>query len=725
MLDDDGHGDLRVVVGGEADEQAVLRLVAAQLGGAGLGAGGDHAAAEGVVHGAAGLGVAQHALLHRLQRGGGDGDGADRLGAAHRQDLRAVIGLDGLEQVGLQQLPAGDQGGDIVGDLQGGVVLVALAEGRPGGPVLALRVLRQGAGVVADLDAGGPPQAEGVQVLQEGVHPQAVAHLREEVVAGLGDGLRHVQAAVVAAGAVDVAAGGVVGVVPSVRAAETLRGGGDGPLLQRRHGGEGLEGGAGGVMALGGPVVEGPAGVGVQGGVDRRLAEGGQVIGGIGGHGQHLPGVDVQHHGGAAPLVVGVGPVHLLDGGRQGVLHRLLQVQVHRQLHGGAGHRLGGVVLAGDLAVLVHGHHPDAVGAPEVVLEGGLRAAAADLVVHGVALVRQGAPVVVSGGDVAHIPQDMGGIGRLVLPDGGGRDLGAGVGAVVEQGDGRRVDILRQHIGVGVGEVAAADLVLDPQHHAGLQLAELRGQGEVVPHELDQAGGGDAGPLQHGARQLAGAQLLQQGGGPFGVRVQVLVLQDVVGGVLPLPVLVHGLQQGGMVQEIRPQGVRRLIQILQVGEEAAFGRVVQGVQRVGEGRGPGDGQVVLPGDPLVPAQLQQPEDGLAGVLVLPQQGGVEGQVVGGAAGHQHLSVPVRQVAPGGLHRLRPGDIPDGAGVVVFIVRDLGVVQHPQIQRHHGEEQRRQDVQPEMVLFLVVHGALLFSRPDGSGGRQRRTAAPPG
>jgi ADP-glucose pyrophosphorylase len=45
-------------------------------------------------------------------------------------------------------------------------------------------------------------QAEGLQILPEGVHAHSVSHLREEVVAGLGDGLRHIDETVVAAGAV-------------------------------------------------------------------------------------------------------------------------------------------------------------------------------------------------------------------------------------------------------------------------------------------------------------------------------------------------------------------------------------------------------------------------------------------------------------------------------------------------------------------------------------------
>lgn len=53
------------------------------------------------------------------------------------KNLGAVIGLDGLEQVGLAALAAGDQGGNIVGQLQRGIELVGLAVCGPGGQILA------------------------------------------------------------------------------------------------------------------------------------------------------------------------------------------------------------------------------------------------------------------------------------------------------------------------------------------------------------------------------------------------------------------------------------------------------------------------------------------------------------------------------------------------------------------------------------------------------------
>ena len=303
--------------------------------------------------------------------------------------------------------------------------------------------------------------------------------------------------------------------------------------------------------------------------------------------------------------------------------------------------------------------------------------------------------------DFSEIPQDMRPVGRLVLPHGGGGDLGSGVVAVVQQGDHLRVDVLRQHIGVRPGEISAADLVLDAQHQPGLLHGKRGGEAEILPHQGDQPRGGETGPFQHGAGQLTGGQLLQQGLGLAGL-IQLLIRQDVVGGVFPVALLVRGLQQGRMLQQIGGQGVRGLVQILQIGEKAAPGRAVQGVDGVGEGGGAGDGQRIHPVDPPALTQLQQPQEGLVGIFVLLQQGGVKGQVVGGAAGHQHLAVSVGNVAPGGLHGLRPGDAADGAGVVIVVIVHLRVVQDPDVDRSHNEKQGCQNIQAQMMGFLMVH-----------------------
>lgn len=284
-------------------------------------------------------------------------------------------------------LSAGGQCGDVVGKLEGRVELVGLAEGGPGGLVVARLIAGQGTGVITNLNAGVLSQAEGLQILPEGVHAHSVSHLREEVVAGLGDGLRHIDETVVAAGAVGAAVGGVVGIDPPAGRVDLLGGSND-PLLQRGHGRQGLDGGAGDVRPVGGAVCEGAGRVIVESRVDAALSECGEIIGGIRGQGQNFPRAHLYHRHGAAPGLIPILPGHPGDGGGQGVLRRLLEVQVDGQLHGVAGHRLLGVILAGDLAVLVQGDHPGAVGALEMGFKGRLHAVLAHIVVPVISLAQ-------------------------------------------------------------------------------------------------------------------------------------------------------------------------------------------------------------------------------------------------------------------------------------------------------------------------------------------------
>ena len=134
---------------------------------------------------------------------------------------------------------------------------------------MARLIAGQGTGVITNLNAGVLSQAEGLQILPEGVHAHSVSHLREEVVAGLGDGLRHIDETVVAAGAVGAAVGGVVGIDPPAGRVDLLGGSND-PLLQRGHGRQGLDGGAGDVRPVGGAVCEGAGRVIVESRVDHR-----------------------------------------------------------------------------------------------------------------------------------------------------------------------------------------------------------------------------------------------------------------------------------------------------------------------------------------------------------------------------------------------------------------------------------------------------------------------
>ena len=162
-------------------------------------------------------------------------------------------------------------------------------------------------------------------------------------------------------------------------------GGGDDALLQRRHGGTQLEGGAGGVNALGGAVEHRQPLVGRQ--LLVVLVERLQIVGGIAGQCQHLAGAHL-HHGHSAAALVAVLVHHALNGAGQRVLRHLLEVDVDGQRHGAAGLGLAGVQLAGELAVFVGGDEPFAVHAVEIVLKGLLHAVLAHQIVHGVAPIR-------------------------------------------------------------------------------------------------------------------------------------------------------------------------------------------------------------------------------------------------------------------------------------------------------------------------------------------------
>ena len=83
----------------------------------------------------------------------------------------------------------------------------------------------------------------------------------------------------------------------------------------------------------------------------------------------------------------------------QSVLHRLLELEIHCQLHGIAGAGLYTIIFTGDLAVAVDGDHPLAVRTPEVVLKGGFYTGEADGVIHPVATLLQIIGIV---GDAAH-----------------------------------------------------------------------------------------------------------------------------------------------------------------------------------------------------------------------------------------------------------------------------------------------------------------------------------
>ena len=447
--------------------------------------------------------------------------------------------------------------------------------------------------------------------------------------------------------------------------------------MQSGYGHQRLEGGGGHVGALGGPVQQGIGGVCQQGIILRAVVGG--IVGGIGGQGQHLAGAHLDHGGAGAPGLVAVLGVHVRHGLGQGLLHRLLEGEVDGQLHGVAG--LGGlfVVLAGDLAGGVGGDDALAVRAPEVLLKGGLHAEAADAVVAAVSLLFQGIIFfLIDEGDGA---QKLGGVGSLVLPDGGGGDLGAGVVSVVEQGDHLRVDVLCHGVGGGVHQLPDGQLIAHTDDTAGLIETEGDGHLKFLPH-----------PLHHGVGGKA------QGG-------------EVVGSdVLCLGVLRHHLQ-------LIPQ---------KGGEAVALGIVQlgQGGEGIGKGGGLGNGQVVHPGNALALAQLHQTQNGFVFVLALGQGAGVEGQVVGRAAGHHLPAAAVCDDAPGGLHGLLLGNGADGLGQVVVVLVDLDVVQHADVHHQRQPQQGGEHVKADIALrIFALHGVLLSHFCGPGDGRPGTKASP--
>ena len=265
----------------------------------------------------------------------------------------------------------------------------------------------------------------------------------------------------------------------------------DDAALQRRHGGTHLEGGAGGVGALCGPVEHGQPLVGHQ--ILVVLIERGQIVGGVAGQRQHLAAAHADH-GGRAAAFVAVLVDHAGNRLGQRPLHIGLQVDVQRQRHGAAGLRLPCVQLAGELAVLVGGDEPPAVRAPQVLLEGLLHAVLAHKVVHGVPLVGVAhiaglfvaAPLLLPDG-----PDGAQNVGRqrgVVHPCGGGADADALVPPVSDEAQHLRGNVLGKRIAV-----AAVQLVPHADDQPRILLRQALVDMVQRPHLRDQLPSGGGG----------------------------------------------------------------------------------------------------------------------------------------------------------------------------------------------------------------------------------------
>ncbi len=86
--------------------------------------------------------------------------------------------------------------------------------------------------------------------------------------------------------------------------------------------------------------------------------------------------------------------------------------------------------------------------------------------------------------------------------------------------------------------------------------------------------------------------------------------------------------------------------------------------------------------------------GSPGIGALLHGGGVQGHLIDHLVGHQHLAVPVQNLAPGGLHSLGLDNFILGLLVVVLSVVDLQIIQggahcgeHHRQQHHHRHTRR--------------------------------------
>ena len=355
------------------------------LGGAGFAA---DAVARHVGATAAALGAVGHLVLHDVPDGLA-GALADDLTADARADLLhhiAVLVGDLIHHVGRHQISAVDGGRKGGAHLQRGDCH-GLAEGRGGQLHLAQLagvVVLHEIGLVGQIDAGAPGEAEGVEVIVEEARPHPLAQLDEVDVAAVAQGLRQILHPV------GLFAGAVVGLLGHGVGTRAVEGGVvAGRAAVHPHGrrddledasgvvqlGDGLVfpldvaeiarviarrvqdliavfvGDVAAVLVFEVDAVELRLGMDQLGQVGPIVLVAQRVVGvkiGLGSHGQDGPGLHV-HDDGRAAVLHGVGP----DGLVEVPLHHLLDVHVQREHQIGAvlGRVGGGVGVRNGVAV--------------------------------------------------------------------------------------------------------------------------------------------------------------------------------------------------------------------------------------------------------------------------------------------------------------------------------------------------------------------------------------
>ena len=218
---------------------------------------------------------------------------------------------------------------------------------------------------------------------------------------------------------------------------------------------------------------------------------------------------------------------------------------------------------------------------------------------------------------------------------------------------------------------------------AGAQLAEQALGVQEGLGGLGLLGGGLAAALDEGLDFVHQAGLLRSGG--------LLLRRRVQGGVVH-PLLLYreaaqiGQPLGGVVVLVPDNGV-----VGQAGLKLERG-------------GSGDGQAVRPLHPLVPGDVYQVQED--GVAVVSHQLQVQRDLIDHLVGHQHLTVTVQNLPPGGGDRLVLGDFLLGLRVVFVAVVDLEVIQRgPHAGDHQGQKQYHGP--HPAVKLLGIHLGLLF------------------
>ena len=131
---------------------------------------------------------------------------------------------------------------------------------------------------------------------------------------------------------------------------------------------------------------------------------------------------------------------------------------------------------------------------------------------------------------------------------------------------------------------------------------------------------------------------------------------------------------------------------------------------IGERRARRQRQRVLPDDPPVFQQLDEPQQLLVERRVVRRrERSVQLERIHAPVRHQCLAVPVGQDAARGHHRLALRVRADGPRAVLRAVYDLRVKERHEIRRQHQREEHADREQASAELLFVVHGRLLPSR----------------